>query len=161
MAFHAVLLIQEPPSRAELDLAWARPILEIPQHGCHHLVVGWIQVVKDGLAKLLGGIQPIEKTPEGRGLRVVADGIEAGVGTQGAHDARAVVAHGPQVKLLRPAARMVHEGALVEHGRTELVALDGRDGASGPRLGEDVLDLLGCVRFGQDLFEAVVTDTTA
>jgi len=79
---------------------------------------------------------------------------------------------GPRVRITRvlllrwppggtagPTAGMVHDGQLVEHGRAELVALDWRQRPLGSRLGEDVLDLLGGMGFGDDLLEAVIADT--
>ena len=91
-------------------------------------------------------------------MREVADGVESGVGAQAAQHARAVVAHGPEVKLLRPARGMVHEGKLVEEGRAELVTFQGREWQLASSLGEGVADLLVGVRLDQDPLEAVIAD---
>ena len=53
---------------------------------------------------------------------------------------------------------MIHDGQFVHHGRAELVPLERRESPLCSRLGEDVLELLGRVGFGQDLLEAVVAD---
>ena len=82
-----------------------------------------VQVVDDGLGELSLGVQAVEEARQRLALREVADGVVAGVGAERAHRARAVVAHGAQVELLHPAARVVHHREVVEQRRAQLLDL--------------------------------------
>ena len=61
MFFHTVLLIEEPPSGTELNLAGYRTILEVAQHSGNHFVGARIQVVEDCLSQLTVNVQTVEE----------------------------------------------------------------------------------------------------
>ena len=93
--------------------SWKMPMIVVEQ-----LVVARVQVVDDGLRQLSVRVQAIEEARQRLALREVADRVVAGVGPEHAHRARAVVAHGAQVELLHPAARVIHHREVVAAARS-------------------------------------------
>src|SRR6185437_10925857 len=62
LAGHAILLIQEPPGRTELDLSCDGAVVEIADHRCDELVIRRIEIIENGARKLVLFIQPVEET---------------------------------------------------------------------------------------------------
>lgn len=91
LGFHAVLLVQEPPAGAELDLSGDAAALEVSDHGAQDIVVLGVQVVEDGLGEGVPVVQLVQDPRQGSRHALVVDGIEAGVGAQGLEAAGVVV----------------------------------------------------------------------
>ena len=117
LRLHPVLLVQEPPARAELHLARHRPVLEVAGHGCHQLVVARVQVVEDRSREPPLAVEAVEEPRQRSRHLEVADRVGAAVGAQQVPQARRGVSKRAQVVLLHPAAVVVHEGEPVQQRR--------------------------------------------
>ena len=159
---HAVLLVEEPPPRSELDLPGAvAAVLEIADHRGHQLVVARIEVVDDGLRKAVVAVEHVEEFRHLPADREVADRVEARIGTQPAEHAAVVVADGAVVELLGPAGLMVHRGELDQHGGLELADLLGRQRLPAVYLIKNSVDLGLRIILGVELLDAVVRKAAA
>ena len=79
LPLHAVLLVEEPPARAELHLAGRAAVLEVADHRGQHVVVGRVEVVEDRLGQPVVAVEPVEEPRQRPGDLEVADRVEAGV----------------------------------------------------------------------------------
>ena len=57
LLFHAVLLVEVPPSGAKLYFSFHRTVVEVADHCRKDFIVAGIEVVDDCLRKLVRGIQ--------------------------------------------------------------------------------------------------------
>ena len=94
--FDPVLLIEKPPTAAVLDFSGYGSVLEVSDHGGKGVIVGGVQVVKNGSWKLSVLFQPVDISGERGHLRAVADAVESGIGTEGSQCAGAVIAEGEE-----------------------------------------------------------------
>ena len=104
LPFHAFLLVEEPPPGAVLDLAGDGAILKVTDHGGEDVVIRRIEIVEDGLGQAIVGIEAVQVGGQGLGLREIADGIEAGVGSELGEETAVVIAQRTEVELFDPAA---------------------------------------------------------
>src|SRR5258706_7574586 len=111
---HAVELIEEPPPRAVLHLAGHRAVLEVADHRGEQVIVAGVEVVEDRLLDLAGLLEAIEKSGQWPSHFKIADGVESGIPADRSQLACVVVAHGAEVKLLDPAAGVVHDGETMQ-----------------------------------------------
>ena len=74
-----------------------RAVLEVADHGGEELVVAGVEVVEDRLGELVLRVEAVEEARQRRGLREVADRVEAGVGAEASAQ--------PRVFVLRSAPR--------------------------------------------------------
>ena len=103
LEFHAIFLIEEPPTGAELDFAGAAAILECSSHGGEEIIVPRIDVVEDHARELIAAGEGIEEGDKAVALRAIADRIETAIGAECVGHARTDVAEGAEVELLGPA----------------------------------------------------------
>src|SRR5258706_11165944 len=111
---HAVELIEEPPPRAVLHLAGHRAVLEVADHRGHQVIVAGVKVVENRLRHLAGPLETIEKSGQWPRHFKIADGVESGIPADRSQLACVVVGHGPEWKLLNPAAEWGHDGETME-----------------------------------------------
>ena len=97
LPFHSFFLVKEPPAAAELNLARHAAVLKISKHGGEDVVIRRIEIVENGLRQPVVSVQPVKIPGQGRCLRVVADGIEAGIRAKRAQESRIIVALGAEV----------------------------------------------------------------
>ena len=102
LAAHAVLLVEEPPRRAELDLPARRGLLEAAHQGREHFVVLGVQRVEDAARERVFALEAVEELREVLGDGPVADAVEAGVGPELLEHRRVVVPQAVVVELRRP-----------------------------------------------------------
>ena len=153
---HAVLLVEEPPGRAQLHAALLGAVLEAAHERGEHLVVLRVEGVEDRARKRAGLLQAVEEARE-RGRHVpFADAVEAGVGTEQLEHLRVGVAQAAVVELRRPAGFRVRRQPLVEPRALQLERLLGSERLAAARLLEDAAHFRLGVRLGEDLGDAVV-----
>ena len=153
---HAVFLIQEPPSGAELHLAREGAVVEGVGHNGQKLVVLGIEAIEDSLGETVLGSQAAEELMSCGCQRQVVDGIESGVGAEELEHLLVVVADGAQVVLLRPALLGVHDGHVVKESAAVLVESPRTGGDAEQDFLEDHLDLHFLVVRGIEGLETVV-----
>ena len=76
----AFLLIEKPPATAELDLSRSGLVLKVAGRSREDVIIGRVVVVNDGTGQRVFRLEQVEIRREGRGLREVANRVEAGVG---------------------------------------------------------------------------------
>ena len=121
LLFHTVFLIQKPPAAAVLHFTRTRPVLKIADHGGHQMVVAGIEVVENGGCQLIVAVQAIQKFGKLIPQPLIANAVESGVRPQGFEHAAAVAAQRAHMKLLHPAAGMVHDAELHHHAGFKLI----------------------------------------
>jgi len=136
LRFHAVELIEEPPRGAPLHLSGHSAGLIVADDGREHGIVGGVGVVEDRLGELVGGVERIEEAGQGTGVIEIADGVEAGVGSQQAAHASVGVAQRAQVKLLNPAAGVIEQRHVIQQRGAEGFGVVGAEGSAGAQEGE-------------------------
>ena len=161
MEFHALLLIEEPPAAAELNLAGDGAVLEVADHRGENVVICRVKVVEHDFRQGVFAVEGVEVAREGAGLREVADRVHSGVGAAALEQAGVVVTQGTEVKLLCPTAFGV-EAAEEKHDEPHpLCALIGSGGAAGAGLRENGGGLrLGAIGV-RDAFQTVVGKAAA
>ena len=152
LPLHRFLLVEEPPTGAELDFAGNRAVVEISDHRPEDVVVRRVQVVEDHAGQFAGLIQRIEITCQGPGLRKIPDAIEAAVAAHGPELTRVIAAERPEVQLLRPAPRGVPTAEFEHEVGAKFSPLVRRGGASGKGGVENCRGLGVRTRFRQRLF---------
>ena len=120
---HALLLVVEPPRRAELHSSPDILLRERPGDDGQLCVVRRVQAVQHGLRQVIGCFQRVEVAQERTGKREIPYHVETGVRPQPREELRVHVAHRAHVQLLHPAFLGIHPGQRPHHG-----------GLEGPRL---------------------------
>lgn len=103
LEFHAVLLIEEPPTGTELDFSGAGAVLESAGEGGEEVIVAWVDVVKNHAGKLIAGSEGVEVVDEAMALGAIAHRIETAIGTELRCHTRVDIAEGAKVELFGPA----------------------------------------------------------
>lgn len=139
LVFHALEAVVEPPTGAELDFPLVRSFLEGAASAGEDGVVAGIEVVDDGFGKLVDPVEGVEEDDEGFALWPVADGVEAGVGSELLEEAGVGVPSWSEVELHRP---VVFSGPLsnVEHDEgAEGVGFGAVGGGTGEGIAENAV----------------------
>ena len=112
LLFHAVLLIEEPPCRAELDLALVGTFLEAAHERGEHFIVAGIERIENGARQRVRLLETVEQFREPDGAGGIVDRVETGIGAEAFEHARVQIADAVVVKLRGPAGLGVHLKAL-------------------------------------------------
>ena len=112
LLFHAVLLIEEPPCHAELDLALVGTFLEAAHERGEHFIVTGIERIENGARQRVRLLETIEQFRESDGAGGIVDRVETGIGAEAFEHARVQIADAVVVELRGPAGLGVHLKAL-------------------------------------------------
>ena len=139
LRLHPVFLIEEPPARAELDLAGRHAVLEVPEHRPDQVIVDRVQIVEDRPREFVLTVQRVEVARHGQRAVAVADRVEPRVRAERLEFPRIIVPHRAEVELLGPAKLGVHAAKLEQNAPLEGVHLVRREleRVVGQRLLED------------------------
>ena len=156
LALHSLKGVIEPPAGAELDLATVRGFLKRAAGGREDGVVPGVEVVDDGLGKLVDFAERIEEGEKSLTLRPITDGIKSGIRSELVKETGVgitlwseVELHGP-VFFGDPLADVIHDES------AEGIGLFGIGRFAFARVCEDAVGLTSVAGIGEGVAHSVI-----